>query len=90
MEKSLGILFQGRKSSKGKSSKDSGKGKTGNISDGAKGNKRKGNRARQTESFSGFNEAPRGKGQPLVVRSADRMALNFKEPSTAAKEATEM
>jgi hypothetical protein len=93
MEKSLGILYQGRKSSKGKGSKDTPKGKNGKSWDGAKG-KGKGERPRLPEIsksvFSGFNDVLKAKGQPSYVRSADRVALKVKEPSAAAKEATDM
>lgn len=93
MEKSLGILYQGRKSSKGKGSKDPTKGKNGKSRDGANG-KGKEERARQLEIsksvLCGFNDVLKAKGQPTSVRSADRVATNVKEPSAAAKEASDM
>jgi len=95
MEKSLGILHQGRKSSKGrKGSKEvtmaKGKGGESGKQSVVQG-KGKVSRAQRSESGKAvWSDVKKGRGHPAMGKLVDKVALNVKEPPPAAKEVAEM
>ena len=98
MEKSLGILYPGRKSNKGrKGIKDvtMAKGKSSKGGESGKQivvqGKFKSSRAQRSESGKAVvSEVKKGRGQPGMGKLVDKVALNLKEPPPAAKEVAEM